>query len=367
MPNHERFRRSARALSICALVTLALTGCDATADQASDEEIAEGAQPAAPAAQVGGPVLGAAGASATVASAETKALFPPNACDDVYEFRFFGPGGPGTPYLVQPGGEYQPTVSFDAPWGDAPAQAIMFKPLIDNKKVTHHFILMAGALGWLDAWAPGNDDPELPPEVGMDLPRGRAALRLNMHYYNLTGSKAEPDQSGVAVCVVRGTHLRPKAAAVHMGFAAIKFPVMVPANTKGHQLTGSCKATVKEPVTLYSMGPHAHKLGRHMKFTVTKPDGRVLVLHDQSFSFDEQATYPIGEKGYVVENGDTFTHTCTYDNESNKNYTFGENTDNEMCFNFVVYYPKGALNCGGFGALASGGFPSPTPAAPAKN
>ena len=47
--------------------------------------------------------------------------------------------------------------------------------------------------------------------------------------------------------------------------------------------------------------------------------------------------------------------------------SFGENTDNEMCFNFVNYYPKGALNCGPFGAISAGGglpgvFPGRRPA-----
>ncbi|MET0341041.1 MAG: hypothetical protein ABW252_08560 [Polyangiales bacterium] len=361
---HTPAARPARALLYGALFTLSLAACDGAADNSAGEDDNAAPASAEPAAQFGGTVLGVGGVEATVATEATKALFKPGTCDDVYEFRFFGAGGPGTPYMVQPGGEYQPTVQFDAPWGDAPAQAIEFKPLIDNAKVTHHFILMAGTMGWLDAWAPGNDDPPLPSNVGMDLPRGKRSLALNMHYYNLTGTKPEPDRSGLAVCVVRGERLRPKLAAVHMGFAAIKFPVMVPANTKNHELVGECTATVKEPVTLFSMGPHAHKLGRHMKFTVTKADGRVITLHDQPFSFDEQATHPV-DPLYTVENGDKFRLTCTYDNETNKNFTFGENTDNEMCFNFAVYYPKGALSCGGFGSLGAGGFPAIPPARPA--
>ena len=42
---------------------------------------------------------------------------------------------------------------------------------------------------------------------------------------------------------------------------------------------------------------------------------------------------------------------------------FGQNTDDEMCFNFVSYYPKGALTCGIFGSLGAvpgfGGAPAP--------
>ncbi|MET0343526.1 MAG: hypothetical protein ABW252_21120 [Polyangiales bacterium] len=345
---------SARALLCSAALALTLGACEGSEDNAvADESVA----PAQPAAQMSsGTALPLAGVEAAVASAETRALFAPGQCDEVYEFRFFGAGGPGTPYLVQPGGEYHPTVQFDAPWGDTPTHAVEYKPLIDNKKVTHHYIFSAGTMGWLDAWAPGNEDPPLPADVGMDLPRGKRALSLNMHYYNLTGTDAQPDRSGIAVCVVQGAHLRPKPAAVH-GFGAVGFP-MVPANKKGHVLTSTCKATVKEPVTLFSLGLHSHKLGRHMKFSVTKADGRVITLHDQSFAFEEQAQLPV-EPGYVIENGDSFTLSCTYDNETNKNVGFGENTDNEMCFNFANYYPKGALNCGPFGAISSGGASIP--------
>ena len=77
--------------------------------------------------------------------------------------------------------------------------------------------------------------------------------------------------------------------------------------------------------------------------------------------------------GYVVENGDTFTTTCTYDNESNKSIAFGQNTDNEMCFLITSYFPKGALNCGFLGTNSNGQpppgltprLPGATPAVPA--
>jgi hypothetical protein len=36
--------------------------------------------------------------------------------------------------------------------------------------------------------------------------------------------------------------------------------------------------------------------------------------------------------------------------------TFGENTGNEMCFNFAVYYPMNALTCGGLAGIAIPGF-----------
>ena len=117
------------------------------------------------------------------------------------------------------------------------------------------------------------------------------------------------------MCTVQGARLRAKPAAVH-GFGVVGFP-MAPANKKGHVLSGTCNATIKEPVTLFAQGLHTHRLGRHMKFEVTKADGRKLSLFDGPFAFEEQEQRPI-EGGYVVEAGDSFTLSCTFDNETNR-------------------------------------------------
>ena len=38
------------------------------------------------------------------------------------------------------------------------------------------------------------------------------------------------------------------------------------------------------------------------------------------------------------------TTTCSYNNTTNGLVTFGPNTENEMCYNFVTAYPAGALS-----------------------
>ena len=48
----------------------------------------------------------------------------------------------------------------------------------------------------------------------------------------------------------------------------------------------------------------------------------------------------------VVESGDKVITTCTFDNDTDQTITFGENTGNEMCFNFAIVEPMDGLNCG---------------------
>jgi len=274
-------------------------------------------------------------------SGSTEEAWPPAECDDVYELRAHG-ATPDSPYMVPMGGEFHPQITFNPPW-TGQVQAIGWHPVTDNSKVLHHWILYNG-LAFLAGWAPGdNSRPPFPNDVGMDMPTAPGSLRLDMHYFNTTGTKQEADRSGVAICVVKGAHQRPKHAAVTMGFTSIG-PILAPAMSNNRPSTGTCRVSSLQPVTLLTAAPHAHKLAVHMKFTARKGLGPEIVMHDQPFKFGEQGTYPL-DPPIVLNAGDVVTTTCTYTNPTLRSVTFGESTNDEMCFNFAMYYPKGALTC----------------------
>jgi hypothetical protein len=337
LPLDQNHAVSSRGLAGGLLLALTVFGC-AGADDAGIAPMAVD------------PVAEAAPIAAQTASAE---LAP---CDEVYELRAHG-ATPNSPYMVAPGVESHPQIQLDAPWGNEKVQAIRWKPITDNKKVIHHWILYAGQFGMLTGWSPGDEDPPYPADVGMDMPTGPKSLRFDMHYYNTQGTQAEPDRSGVEVCVVKGANLRKNAAGIAGGLAGFS-AVLAPANKRNHAVTGTCNVRTTQPVYLLTASPHAHRYARHMKFTLKKQSGQEIVMHDDAFMFGEQGTYPL-DPPMLVETGDVITTTCVYDNDTNKNITFGESTDNEMCFNFASYYPKGALSCsGGFGGLGGlGGRP----------
>jgi hypothetical protein len=264
-------------------------------------------------------------------------------------------------------------------------QAIAFRPITDNLKVLHHWILYfnstrgltgggtggstgggpggstGGATGgtggggfdpgggFITGWAPGDDDrTPYPPDVGMEMPKGPRSLRLDMHYYSMNETAPQNDRSGVEVCIVKGAHLRPKPAAVTMGFLSLGNLwdgfALAPANSANHESTGSCTVTASSPVTLMGSGPHAHKLAVRTRFWVTKKDGTEVLLLDHPFKFGEQGSYPLIPH-VVLETGDVVHTSCFYTNPTNTDVYFGMNTEDEMCFNFAAYYPKGALSC----------------------
>ena len=305
-----------------------------------------------------------AGASATCATPEgtggdtgggvgpdgkPAAVWDPSQCDEVYPLLSHGTGS--SKFSVSPG-ESHPSVTLDAPWGNEDVQAINFHPISDNKAVLHHWILYGG--GFLAGWAPGDDARQpFPDHVGMQMPKGAGSLRLDMHYYNQTGS-VQQDASGVEVCIVKGANLRPDTAAVTMSFTVAGFP-LAPANNPNYDATSTCNVTASKPVHLMTAGPHAHKYAKWMKFTVKKKDGTEIVMHDHAFNFGEQGTYPL-EPEVIIESGDQVITTCTYSNTTSRNINFGESTDSEMCFNFAAYYPAGGFSCGLGGLLGGGGF-----------
>jgi hypothetical protein len=269
----------------------------------------------------------------------------PADCEKRYKIVSHAPGSTG-PFMVPAGQEIHPQVISDAPWGNEEVQALAMKPITDNKRVLHHWILYEQTGGaFLTGWAPGAEDAAaLPPDVGMYIAKGPQSLRLDMHYYNKEGTQAEPDASGVEICVVSKAKFRKNTATVFQNFASFgNLFTMVPANAVNHAITGVCNVSVTQPVTLLTASPHAHTLAKAMKFTATV-GGKEVVMHDGPFVFEEQRSYAL-KPALVLNTGDKVSTTCVYTNNSNRAITFGENTGNEMCFNFAVYYPKGALSC----------------------
>ena len=273
----------------------------------------------------------------------------PEECTEKYRYKIVAhaPGSATTPVRVARGTETHPQVAIDAPWGSEPVQALAMRSITDNKKVLHHWILYANSGAFITGWAPGKEDKDpLPDDVGMFLPSGPRSMRLDMHYFNTTGTQDENDMSGVEICAVPKALWRKNTATVTMGFAALGVGfVLAPANTKGHEATGSCRVTATQPVHLLTASPHAHTHARAMRFTVTKASGEKVTLHEGPFNFEEQRSYPM-KQDVILRTGDTVTTTCIFDNDTNRNITFGESTTNEMCFNFALYYPMGALSCG---------------------
>jgi hypothetical protein len=265
----------------------------------------------------------------------------PEHCDSTFKILAHGPGGNADPYVVPAGKEDHPKFSLDAPWGNQAFQAIAFRAITDNPKVLHHWILYGPHGEFLFPWAPRKSPIyALKGDVGLNLPGG--TLTLDVHYSNVLGAASELDNSGVEICVLEPPHFRKNTASVYQGFAQLQFSI--PPHAKDFEVPAECTLAGDEPVTLLTAGPHAHVLARHMQFFVRKPSGDIIMMHDGAFNFGEQYNYDL-DPPVTLSAGDTVVTKCTYDNNTDRPVGWGQDSSDEMCFNFAVYYPMGAIRC----------------------
>jgi hypothetical protein len=226
-------------------------------------------------------------------------------------------------------------------------------PDIDNETILHHILLLQAPsavsaqgepcdfvnLDWklIYAWGPGTPPLVLPQEAGFPIgPDEPGHFVLQMHYNNVMGLAGETDQTGMGLCTT--DQLRENDADV-MAFGGTDFELGVnQSTTLACDMTVPAEADFLFPVTVFQAWPHMHQLGRAMDTYITKAGGEVVPLANvPNYDFEYQVTYPVNTK---LDVGDRVTTKCTWDNTTGSPVGFGEGTQDEMCFNFVSYYPR---------------------------
>jgi hypothetical protein len=223
-------------------------------------------------------------------------------------------------------------------------------PNVDNKKIVHHILLFQtdtaesstpfkceafGSAGWrlVAGWAPGGNNLELPKEAGFPEEAGTTHWVLQIHYNNASNATGAQDNSGYSLCTTED--LRPNDAGV-MAFGSTNFSLPPRSKT-----TVQCDYTLDDKfngVKIFNASPHMHKQGTAMS-TARLAGGQgdeQMVFEQKNFSFEAQSNYPIDQQ---LNSGDVMRTRCTYNNPGDQTIGFGENTEDEMCFDFMGYYP----------------------------
>jgi hypothetical protein len=259
-----------------------------------------------------------------------------------YKFLTHAQGNKDMPYTHGPGEEYV-NFSFKAPWtGTVYTRA--HKLSIGDAPILHHWLLYVdrtpgtdgGISGnstgihpssnLLHAWAPGASPLYFDPDVGMKLD-DTMGLTLEAHINNATSGTGS-DHNGAEICVTT----KVPAHVVDMTWTGSEA-------ISGTSATGTCTPRSQMPIHIIAAQPHMHKKGTHMKVVINRAGGMKETMHDDDFSFDNQKYYILDT---VLMPGDTFTTTCTYSAPS----TFGQYTNNEMCYFFPIAWPPGSMASG---------------------
>jgi len=261
---------------------------------------------------------------------------------------------PEQPHHVEPEADnaYRCFV-FPAPF-EEDEQLTAYRPLIDDERVVHHWILYATDeeveqapdfdcdvkpfdVVMLMGWAPGGVGSVMPQNVGMELPDPGGTLILEMHYWNAAGHEDVFDRTGVEMCTTDEPREH-TAGVVTLG----SIDIDIPPRSRGHEVTGRCSNAAREgPITIMSAAPHMHLTGRSLVTEILRGGGagetEELVRVDD-WDFDNQGFEAMPEP-VVLQPGDAMRTTCVYDNPTDQPIRFGERTEDEMCFNFLSVYP----------------------------
>lgn len=242
--------------------------------------------------------------------------------------------------------------TFASPFA-TPTQGTAWAPITDDERVLHHWILfrsktpqpdggagpcnMPGDAVFVSGWAPGGQNFVMPDDVGLELGGPDDYYILQVHYHNTGHYSDAIDKSGVALCTTETP--RPQTAGVlTLGTTQIS----IPADGQDVTATGLCPAALTSllPTSLNALAsfPHMHQLGRKFDTIITRDGSDFPLVEVDAFSFDNQISY-IHDPPVVIEAGDTLTTHCTYDNTYGVPVGFGEKTEDEMCFNFLMVYP----------------------------
>jgi hypothetical protein len=296
--------------------------------------------------------------------AEPAAAPPPEvddgpACQATESYLAHGPLAPDDGFPVPGAGDHGGDVTvcfrFVRPPGAA-AQAVAWRPVIDDKRVVHHINVYAtsdpiedGTSGpcrfenatYLMGWEPGRPNTKLPDDVGLEIPaRGSRGIILELHYHNAFGYHAL-DRSGMAICTTDTP--RPFTAGVlTAGTQNIRVPARESAVAVG-MCPASVTAGLSEPLHVLASAPHMHAIGKTLRTEIVHPDGNVEVLAPPT-PWDP-AHQPLfqHQPAKDILPGDVLRTICSYDNSTDRPVLFGPRAVDEMCYSFNLVYPITAL------------------------
>ena len=95
--------------------------------------------------------------------------------------------------------------------------------------------------------------------------------------------------------------------------------------------------TDQSTFTVFAEVLHMHESGSKMVSSHYRGDSLIRESYVDHYDFNIAGSYAVIQEPFAVEAGDRFTTTCYY--QSDKEVKFGLASDEEMCINFIMYYP----------------------------
>jgi hypothetical protein len=191
-------------------------------------------------------------------------------------------------------------------------------------------------LGALGGWTPGHAPRRLPSGVGLQVPKG-ADLVMEVHYH--PSGKPETDQTRFGLYFARG----PIDKRLRMADVS-NITLEIPAGDPDYVATAT--AMVPFDITVLSVTPHMHNLGRSMAMTAALPDGTKRTVVDvpnwdfrwqPSYRFKTPLKLPRGTRLDLSAHFDNTDKNPDQPHQPPRLVRWGESTSDEMCTCFFAY------------------------------
>jgi hypothetical protein len=235
---------------------------------------------------------------------------------------------------------------------------IGFEPVVSHPVIHHYILSLANqptetdpnepCFEWQNrmiwGWAPGIAPMVLPEEAGIlvgDNPGATANFVLQVHYNNPLLEPVEEELfEGIDIVVT--PDLRPHDAFVWSQGDIVN--ISIPPGDPGYVHAARCEETqtrsqLDHPIHVFASFLHAHEIG----IAITSEhyrNGDLLgeIASQIPYDFNTQQFQPAD---VLIRPGDEIETRCTYDSTEREGETVGGVASrDEMCINFMMYYPR---------------------------
>ncbi|MBS1121832.1 MAG: hypothetical protein H6Q90_4060 [Deltaproteobacteria bacterium] len=180
----------------------------------------------------------------------------------------------------------------------------------------------------------GTPDLAMPAGLAVRVHAGDQ-LMLNLHVFNAT-DQTLTGHSGVSI-----TSTTSPVAEAGIANTGKTSDLVVPPGSSTQ--VGTC--TVPEGAKAFSVFPHMHKLGVHMRAIATTASGPHTLI-DMPYTFENQRYYGLAPE-LPLTAGDQIRIECSYQNDTGATVQFGQSSLQEMCgLGIYITPPWADPSCG---------------------
>ncbi|XP_053375721.1 dopamine beta-hydroxylase-like [Mercenaria mercenaria] len=253
---------------------------------------------------------------------------------------------------------------LDVP-SDKDYHLVAAEPYIDNVNVMHHIIVygcsdkanitqnqrepnkcfmnrVPGCEEMVAIWAVGQNGMCYHEDAGFKLGMtGYKKVLIEMHWNNPMKVDTYRDSSGMTLHLT--PNLRPNEAGMMMIGQAF---LMIPPGREKYSVNSSCSSECTNKkmignVNVIGALNHMHYLGMSaVTKAISNDKEEHVIADDPKYSYDSPVFYVFDEP-LTLEPGYELQLHCDFKSTSRSKTTFfGEGTYDEMCFAFLMYYPK---------------------------